>query len=478
MPLFYKAVDGWTADYVPFYWQGEYHLFYLKDYRDHSGRGEGTPWFHLGTRDFVSFSDYGESLLRGTPDEQDLYVFTGCVVEKDGLFHIYYTGHNPHLKAAGKPEQAVMHATSPDLMTWTKNPANPILFADPERYEMNDWRDPFVFWNEAAGEYWMLLAARLKEGPSNRRGCTALATSKDLQAWQIREPFWAPGLYYTHECPDLFRIGDWWYLVYSTFSERTVTHYRMSRSLDGPWLAPHNDALDGRAFYAAKTAGDGRRRFVFGWAPTRVDETDEGGWMWGGAGVVHEVTQETDGSLAVRVPPEIASVFSRARPSVPEPRIGHWDVTGDGVAAEAVDSFAWCRLGELPEHCALEVTVRFQEHTRSCGIVLRADATLDSYYQFRLEPGADRIVFDRWPRPGDQPFVLERPVTLEAGEPVHLRVLVEDTVFVAYVNDRVALTTRGYNLRGGDWGVFVGEGSAAFSGLELAEPASPPSAGE
>ena len=473
MPLFYQAADGWTADFVPFFWRDEYHLFYLKDYRDHAGRGEGTPWFHLGTRDFVRFTDHGEALPRGTHDEQDLYVFTGCVIEKDGLFHIYYTGHNPHFRAAGKPEQAVMHATSPDLITWTKNPANPILFADPERYEMHDWRDPFVFWNEDAGEYWMLLAARLKEGPSNRRGCTALVASKDLTQWQIREPLWAPSLYFTHECPDLFRIGDWWYLVYSTFSERTITHYRMSRSLDGPWIAPHDDAFDGRAFYAAKTAGDGHRRFAFGWAPTRVDEKDEGGWMWGGSGVVHEVTQGKDGHLAVRMPPEIAGAFSEARRSVPEPRIGRWETTDDGVAADAEDGFAWCRLGEMPETCSLEATVRFEENTRGCGIVLRTDATLDGYYQFRLEPGANRLVFDRWPRPGDQPFVLERPLALAAGEPVRLRVLVEGTVFVAYVNDRIALTARGYNHRAGAWGVFVSEGRASFDTLRLSERSQP-----
>ena len=42
-----------------------------------------------------------------------------------------------------------------------------------------DWRDPFPFWNEEAGEYWMLLAAREKAGPDNRRGCIALMTSPD-----------------------------------------------------------------------------------------------------------------------------------------------------------------------------------------------------------------------------------------------------------------------------------------------------------
>lgn len=166
MSLFFKPADGWAGDFIPFYWQGEYHLFYLKDYRDKARHDEGTPWFHLSTRDFVHFVDHGEALSRGTEQEQDLYVFTGCVLEHQGQFHIYYTGHNRHLRAAGKPEQAVMHATSADLIHWQKDPANPILFADAQ-HEPHDWRDPFVFWNEETHEFWMLLAARATDGPSN-----------------------------------------------------------------------------------------------------------------------------------------------------------------------------------------------------------------------------------------------------------------------------------------------------------------------
>lgn len=486
MSLFYKPDDGWAADCIPFYWHGEYHLFYLKDYRDEAAHGEGTPWFHLSTQDFVNFIDHGEALPRGSRNEQDLYVYTGCVIENEGLFHIYYTGHNPYFKAAGRAEEAVMHATSPDLLRWTKDPDNPILYADVERYEMHDWRDPFVFWNEDAHEYWMLLAARLREGPYNRRGCTAVAASADLKTWQIRQPFWTPNLYYTHECPDLFRIGEWWYFVYSTFSERMLTHYRMSRSLGGPWTAPLNDSFDGRAFYAGKTVSDGGRRFVIGWNPTRIangrlrfalgwnpvaaEGRDEGDWQWGGNLVVHDVMQEADGTLSVRILPEINSVFTKQARISLAPQMGRWSVREDSFAAHVPDSFAWCRLGTMPAACSLEAMVTFSEQTRSCGIIMRADEALGEYYQVRLEPGQHRVVFDRWPRPGDEPFVLERPITLISGEPVHLQILIEGSVIVAYVNDRIALSTRGYDRMEGAWGVFVSEGTATFREVAVKKP--------
>lgn len=467
MSVFYKPADGWAADFIPFYWDGEFHLFYLKDYRDKANHGEGTPWFHLGTRDFVNFVDYGEAIPRGGEADQDLYIFTGCVYEHDGLFHIFYTGHNPHLRAAGKPEQAVMHATSHDLITWEKDPANPLFFADFDRFEPHDWRDPFVFWNEDTQEFQMLLAARVKEGPYNRRGVTALAASKDLKTWYVCDHFWAPGLYYTHECPDLFRWGDWWYQVYSTFSERMVTHYRMSRTLAGPWGAPVNDTFDGRAFYAAKTASDGDRRFVFGWDPSRTGETDTGSWNWGGNLVVHEVFQQPDGSLTVSPPPEVVAAFGTPCSLSPEPQMGSWALKDEAISVDATGAFAWCRLGEMPVGCRIEATVRFSEDTRGCGLILRSDKALDKGYLVRLEPGRRRVVFDRFPRPGDEPPIIERPLKLAPGAPVKLRVLVEDTVIVVYVNDEVALSTRGYEHRHGDVGLFVSEGAATFSDLLL-----------
>ena len=463
MSLFFKPTDGWAADFIPFYWDGVYHLFYLKDYRDHAGHGEGTPWFHVSTRDFVQFADHGEALPRGTVNDQDLYVFTGCVMEHAGTFHIFYTGHNPHFRAQGKPEQAVMHATSDDLITWRKQPDD-TFFAPSDAYEPHDWRDPFVFWNEQAGEFWMLLAARTTSGPSRRRGCTALCASRDLREWEVREPFWSPALYFTHECPDLFRMGAWWYLVFSEFSEASVTRYRMSRTLDGPWLAPANDTFDGRAFYAAKTASDGDRRYVFGWNPTREGERDDGRWQWGGNLVTHEIVQRDDGTLDVRLPATVREQWSAPQPVAWSGGIGDWTAQADGVALAAPDGWACAEAGPLPAQFRVEATISFDAATRACGIMLRTSDDLEQGYYVRLEPARQRLVLDRWPRPGDLPFAveLERPLVLDPARPVRLTVLLDGTICEVYADDVVAMSARLYDLAVGGWGVFVGDGTAQF----------------
>ncbi len=457
--LFYKPHDAYAADFIPYYCNGAFQLFYLKDWRNKEAFGEGTPWFLISTEDLTNFREHGEVIPRGSVEEQDLYIFTGCIIEAAGLYHIFYTGHNPHFVEQGKPQQAVMHATSTDLLTWTKIPEH-TFYAPADQYEQDDWRDPYVFWNDEAGEYWMLLAARLKEGPSRRRGCTALCVSKDLSKWEVRDPFWTPNQYYTHECPDLFKIGDWWYFVFSTFSDRFVTHYRMSKSLKGPWISPPNDTFDNRAFYAAKTATDGSRRYAFGWNPTRAEEKDEGYWQWGGNLVIHELVQEEDGTLSVRVPEAVDRAFLQEVPL----RISH-----SRLNLEATDSFACAIAGQMPVRCKIRAKVAFETDTRGCGIMLRTSEDLEQAYYIRMEPHRNRLVFDRWPRAGDVPFSveLERPVEFVPGRFNELCIFIDDTVCEVYLNDKIAMSARLYDLKTGNWGVFVHEGAASFDDLRM-----------
>jgi beta-fructofuranosidase len=466
MTVFYQPADGFVGDIIPFYWDGVYHAFYLKAPLPPTRDGaHHTPYAHLASRDLAQWEELPLAIEPGPPGSPDsVSCFTGSVIERDGTFYMFYTG----FRGEGQP-QTVCLATSSDLICWTKDPRNPIIKADFRWYEAVDWRDPFPFWNEEAGEYWLLLAAREKTGPDNRRGCIALMTSPDLETWEVKPPFWSPRLYTTHECPDLFRWDDYWVLVYSTFSERNVTHYRLSKSLAGPWLAPENDTFDGRAFYAAKTAGadNSERRYVFGWNPTREDEQDEGKWQWAGHMVVHELRELKADGFAVAPPQRQTELFSRKIKWQFVSRIGEWREDSTVYTADAVDGFAACTLGEMPETALIEARITAQRGTRGCGLLLRCDEALERYYQIRWEPGRQRLVIDRWPRPGDEPFMLERALPPTNGDQLRLMVFVEGTVLVVYINDAVALNCRMYNHRSGQLGLFVSEGGAAFDAVTL-----------
>jgi beta-fructofuranosidase len=461
MPLFYKPSDGVAANCIPFFWDGQYHLFYMKDV------GEGTSWFHSVTRDFVAFEDWGEALPRGGVGDPDLQVRAGCVLHADGVFHSFYTGSNPQLRQAGGPEQVVLHATSPDLRTWSKDGEFRLAAPADLGYEPHDWRDPVVFWNKSSSEHWMLLAARRGTGPSRGRGCTALCVSRDLKQWDVREPFWSPDAYAAHESPDLFRMGAWWHLVYSTSSDRSVTHHRRSKTLAGPWVASADDAFDGRAYATARTAGDGHRRYAFGWLCTREGDSDDGSWQRGGSLVVHELRQQKDGSLAVRPPRPVLAPYGEPVALTPRVVTGNWRIHDGMCSTAARGRSAMLHLGPLPETCVFEVGVTVRGEAAVAGVLLRADDALERYYQVRLEAARQRIVIDRWPRAGEEPFMVERLLRIRAGRTVQLRALIDGTCLVVYANDRVALSCRMYAHRLGGVGLFAADGDARFERMQI-----------
>ena len=110
-------------------------------------------------------------------------MFTGCVVEKDDIFHAWYTSWNPE-NPDGR--EFLSHATSRDLVRWTKHPED-MISPDGVHYanhHKRDFRDPQIFWNKEAGEYWMHILAQVPGEKDSRFG---LLTSKDLTVWQ-QEP--------------------------------------------------------------------------------------------------------------------------------------------------------------------------------------------------------------------------------------------------------------------------------------------------
>jgi beta-fructofuranosidase len=486
--LFHKPRDGFLGDVTPFYWNGEYHAFYLKT-PPHRRRHIATvppdahlvgdefwrevfrpchlnlqySYAHAVSEDLYNWEEWPMAIEPGGPREPDrMGTWTGSIIEREGVFHFFYTGF-----AGPEYPQTTCHATSSDLVVWRKDPRNPILDADPRWYDATDWRDPFPFWNEETKSYWMLISARLREGPTNRRGCIALAVSPDLEHWEIRPPLWSPHLYYALECPDLFRCGDRWVLVFSEFSDRWSTRFRVADSLHGPWLAPAIDTIDGYHYYAAKTASDGKRRFAFGWSPTRQGETDKGSWEYGGSLVVHQFKCEEDGSIAVGAPPELEKRFPSRKALSFRPRFGQWENERGVLKAKQNSGFAACTLGDLPSTCYLSCDITCDPTTHSCGLFLFADHELESYYQLRWECNRYRVVFDRFPRLGYDPLMIERPLGADKGQQLSLKIFIDGTVLVAYLNDAVALTTRIYDHLSGQLGLFVKDGEATFSNVKV-----------
>lgn len=475
--VFLKPADGWVGDVIPFAHAGHAELYYLHDERD--PRRPGMAWHRYETTDFAEYADRGEAIPRGGESSPDLNVYTGSVVESDGVVHAFYTGFNAAFHEPGRPaQQRVMHATrAAGEPEWRKHPEH--TFAAPAGYEPVDFRDPFVFRPEPSRPWLMLVIARRDEGPDRQRGVILEYASEDLATWTFQGEFWAPNRYVAIECPEVFRFDNSWYLVYSEFSDRFATHYRVGPTAHGPWSVPELDTVDGRAFYAAKSLELDGSRYFAGWIPTRAGETDDGAWEWAGCLAVHEARTLPGGGLAFSLPAALKASFSHAHPVELRPVLGHWSATGDGLTGAAPDGSAAMMTDPLPDQFLLEATIQTVPGTVECGVILRASADASEGYQLRIEPRRSRLVFDRWPRPrtgpaqwqisGDVPFLpeLERPLR-PSGDRYDLRVVVDGTVCVAYVNDEVALSTRIYDRRTGGIGLFVGDGTAEFTNVSIA----------
>ncbi|WP_372632608.1 hypothetical protein [Cohnella sp.] len=450
------------GDFMPFYHEGVFYLYYLHKY----------SIYEVTTTDFIQYSEPRMAIACGSPEDQDWHIGTGGVIEKDGVFHFYYTGFNEgNLHREGDlNEQVLMRAISSDLKDWSKDPG---FFVRPDKqcYGNLHWRDPQPFRNEEAGEYWLVVTATEKDGLFRRGGCTHVMRSDDLDHWRHGDTIYAPRTFETHECHDLFRIGDWWYMVFSNYTRWWETRYRMARSPEGPWITPApDDMFDGRAFYAAKTVSDGSRRYLVGWQAIRANMDDKQHYQWGGSVLVHELIQRDDGLLGVKPPETIRGHFRHMSELKPTPRLGEWTVNAETIGREPY-GFGWLELGPMPAECLIRARLSWSEETIACGLMLRTSGDkLNKWCQVRIEPRRRRLVFDRSNKfDNDHHFIEERYFDCGDVREAELTIIASGNVIVIYAND-TALAARAYDFEPGSAGLFVESGEVRCAEFGILEP--------
>ena len=111
--LFPAPEGAYVGDTMPFVTdEGTLELYYLYD-TDHNGQAYH-PIYRYETPDFYEYEDHGMALNFGLMSDPDPALGTGSVMQdKNGLYHLFYTGHND-AGNGGKGKECVMHATSTD----------------------------------------------------------------------------------------------------------------------------------------------------------------------------------------------------------------------------------------------------------------------------------------------------------------------------------------------------------------------------
>ncbi|MCX7020102.1 MAG: glycoside hydrolase family 32 protein [Candidatus Sumerlaeota bacterium] len=481
----FKPTDGYFGDPIPFFFEGVFHVFYLKAPTEPKRRGaDFTTYEHIATRDFVNWTEYPTVIAPDEAGPDRTSCWTGSVFHHDGVFHLFYTGYNNSYVINGRnPQrdpnpQSICLATSRDMVRWSKHPGNPISLPPAGRFDFEHWRDPFVFRNPAKGCFMMSITAMVRNEGFFTAGALVMARSKDLAQWEVGEVYYNPGNHCFPECSDLFRMGDQWYLVTSVFDK---TCYRMAPSLNGPWTTGRTDSFDGPLNYAMKTMGDDKRRIVLGWIRTKAGRRDNGGWEWAGLmSFPREIQRDNDGTLFVRLPAELNAVRGDEVFNLTDGK-GSGRVTwghtiggeGKGIRFAPGQLYGEYALDSFHPEFDAEFEFMPDARTRSASLLImaeakarEADAPDHPGYQVAVNWHQRTLsVHKHGRRCGAYVF---QDIDIETGTPACLRIIMERGLIEAFLNDKFALACPVYHTAPQTRLAFiVEEGGGLLSSLKI-----------
>lgn len=476
---YYQPQVGYVGDPMPFFdpVTRDFKIFYLQEFRPNSATYH--PYWCLTTTDAASYTSLGEAIPTGTVAEMDGALGTGCTVynEADKTYYTFYTGHSCDIRLTGLGE-AVMMATSTDCRNWTKNRSFMLSLAG--EYSTSDFRDPAVF-KDDDNLYHMLVSTQ-KDG----KGVLAEYTSSDLKNWTSAGVFMTMMWDRFYECPDVFKMGEWWYLIYSEkhaalrrvqyFKGRTLDELKACTANDaGIWPDSHEGILDSRAFYAGKTASNGVDRYIWGWCPTRAgrDNTNTGAYPaepeWAGALVAHRLVQHADGTLSLGSVPGIEAKF--ATPVALKAMATDGNVTGSG-SSYTIDGDGYVLFNRLSECNRIEMTVTVAEPENRFGISVVRGTDSNKYYTMVINPegqgkrkvnleqeGPDGIGFVN----GADGYVFDAP----ADGVYHITLVNDNSVCTLYINDNAAYTMRLYGMAKNCWSINSYGGNIAVNDIKV-----------
>lgn len=498
---YYKPAVGYVGDPMPFFdpVAGDFKVLYLQDFRPNP---EGTyhPIWGVSTKDAAHYTALGELVSCGTLKSQDAAIGTGSTIydEASKLYYTFFTG-NKYKPTGDESAQAVMVATSADFKTWTKDRTF-LLKGQDFGYDKNDFRDPFVFKGDD-GKFHMLVSTK-KGG----KGSLAEFVSDDLKNWTDNGVFMTMMWDRFYECPDLFKMGDYWYLVYSEihhavrrvqyFKGRTLDELKACTANDvARWPDAHEGFLDSRGLYAGKTASDGTNRYLWGWCPTRSgkDNTAVGASPaepeWAGNLVCYKLIQHEDGTLTLGEVEAISNKYNKVCEvevkdqngmSVVERKDAEGNLIRDEKGEVIKDTIlsgdnAYMLLSRLGSHNKISFTVTTSNEWDKFGISMVRGSDSKKYYTMVVNPENEnnrKVNFEEQGVEGKgfiagiDGYVFARP----ADNVYNITIYTDNSICVMYINDVCSYTNRIYGIQKNCWSINSYNGAnVKISNLKISQ---------
>lgn len=271
------------------------HSFYLqwRQFDDMSDSESGSVG-HAVSHDMICWKELSPALIKGKRGEYDeLDLWTGSCIEKDGVLYLFYTSRNTVNSSANAISLAMSYDGG---KTFEKYKNNPILTPDPCYYcsESNktslavhgntefsivDCRDMHAVYDPKSGYYYGYIAMRAPASECTATSVIGTARSRDLISWEQLPPCFAPNKYHCIETPDVFELNGKWYLLCLSgnhYGQRNptddpnmtgcITIYAVSDSPEGPFTEPKDNVLLGSSQLSgicAKTVLHKGKRYLF-----------------------------------------------------------------------------------------------------------------------------------------------------------------------------------------------------------------------
>lgn len=439
--FFRPEIDGESQPYVgdtmPFYEDGTYYIYYLKE----GGDSYNHSVYLATTPDFVHYTEYDDPVLSASrADVQDSWIGTGSVVKAEGAYYFFYTGFNSSGSQEYHEKIMVAKGSTP---TAFEKVAGWEIVPPAELNQKNDFRDPQAYYDSETGTISLTVTA-------SQNGVAKIlkyTVSPDLRSVSYDGPIFADptGLFWNLECSDTFRMGDKWYLTYS--AQEDTLWYASADSRFGPYSAPQR--LEGKLFYAGKHVESETGSYMVGWvrrSNSASSTTEVNGW--GGNMGVQRLLQKPDGSLTLAPVESVTAAFGTPK------------ALAATEVSPAVGSFTPAFT------CADSFLLKGQftyTGTGSFGLAFDFNGNEEQYKLISLNPAEHKLSLSF--QKGAVP-ISETQVELVTGQTYSFTYIQDGSIGTFYLDGQTALTVRLYGTTGKNICLFAENGGVTFTALE------------
>lgn len=443
--FFLPSVDGMNQPYVgdpmPYYEDGTYYMYYLKD----GGDSYNHSIYLATTTDFVNYVEQEAPVLEASRSGgQDSWIGTGSVVKVDECYYLFYTGHT--MSASAEYKEKIMVAKSDNLYAFEKVDGWEIT-PPSELRQKNDFRDPQAYFDSDTGRIHLTVTAS-QDGVARilKYSLNADLTDSHYDGVIFTN---SEGDFWNLECSDTFLIGDTWYLTYS--AQDDTLWYASAKSQYGPYSEAKR--LDGKLFYAAKHVEDGQNSYMVGWARrSESASSTQDVAAWAGNLVVQQVQEKEKGVLVLAPVEKVVNQYDTRRSLL---------IEDAHLQTEAGTLYSYYDVFTCYESFMLTGDFTFSGNG-SFGLAFDYNGKSDKYKMISISPKMNvlQLSFNE-----GSTLIAESNVNLVPGENYSFTYIHEGSVGVFYVDGEAALTVRIYGASGKPIRLFVENNAVEFSSL-------------